>query len=241
MFTASSTPRLLRLVAVGCAVLLACAPPLAQAQDSAPPPAATPPSATPPSGAANAAAIVAVVNGDVVSVGDVNNRRLLFAHSSGLPISPEVLDRLGPQVARQLVDERLRLQEIQRRHILVADQEIAKAIEDVEVRNNMQPGTMRKRLASDGVDFRTLVDQVRVQIGWTRVLRQELGSRVQVSDADIAEQERLLKAQTGQPEYRVSEIFIPIDNPITAADAQKFADTVITQLHEGAPFPIVAA
>jgi peptidyl-prolyl cis-trans isomerase SurA len=189
----------------------------------------------------DAATIVAVVNGDVISREDVINRSLLFAHSTGLPTSPEVLERIAPQVTRQLIDERLRLQEIQRRHIVVSDQEIAKTIADVESRNNMAPGTLEHRLAADGVALRTLIDQIRVQIGWGRVLRQELGSRLQVSDADLAEQERLLKQQIGQTEYRVGDIFIPIENPDAAEDAQKFADTVISQLREGAPFPVAAA
>ena len=51
--------------------------------------------------------IVAVVNGDVITNGDVENRGRLFALSTGLPVTPEVLDRLRPQVTRQLIDERL--------------------------------------------------------------------------------------------------------------------------------------
>ena len=209
----------------------------ARAQDDAaePPPAMT---ALPGS---TSASIVAVVNGDIISRGDVDNRRRLFALSSGLSTSPDVLARLTPQVTRQLIDEKLRLQEIERRHIVVGDQEIAKAIAEVEGRNGMQPGTLRRRLEASGVELRTLVDQLRVQLGWTRVLRQQLGAQTQVSDADVAEQARILKAETGQPEYRVGEIFVPIDNPANAADAQKFADTVIGQLREGAPFPVAAA
>jgi peptidyl-prolyl cis-trans isomerase SurA len=190
---------------------------------------------------ADSARIVAVVNGDVVSHGDVDNRRRLFALSTGLPASQEVLDRLTPQITRDLVDERLRLQEVQRRRIVVTDQEIAKAIEEVETRNNMAPGTLRHRLSTDGVELRTLIDQIRVQIGWSRVLHQVLGAQAQVSDADIAEQARLLKEQTGQPEYRVGEIFVPVENPAHAEEAQRFADTVIQQLRAGAPFGVAAA
>ncbi len=198
------------------------------------------PAAEPPSGG-DAARIVAIVNGDVISGGDVQNRRRLFALSSGLPMSPEVLDRLTPQITRQLIDERLRLQEIQRRRILVADAEIAKAIGEVERRNAMPPGTLRKRLAADGVAYRTLVDQIRVQIGWTRVLRQQLGAQAQITDADVAEQERVLKQEIGQPEFHVAEIFIPVEEPSQAEEAQRFADTVIQQLRAGAPFQVVAA
>lgn len=191
--------------------------------------------------AADAAQIVAIVNGDLVSRADVNNRRRLFALSTGLPAGEDVLERLSPRITKQLIDERLRLQEIQRRRILVSDQDIAKAIDDVENHNGMAPGTLRKRLSADNVEFRTLVDQIRVQIGWTRVLRQVLGAQTEIAPADIAEQERLLKQQVGQTEYRVGEIFIPVDNPAATEEANKFADTVIQQLRAGAPFPVVAA
>ena len=189
----------------------------------------------------DAAFIVATVNGDVISRGDVDNRRRLFALSTGLPTSRDVLDRLTPQVTQQLIDERLRLQEIQRRHILVGDDDIAKSIAEVEQRNGMAPGALRRKLAADGVSLRTLVDQIRVQLGWGRVLHQVLGEQARISDADIAERQRELKAEIGQPEYRIGEIFIPVDNPAAADTARRFADTVIQQLRVGAPFAVAAA
>ncbi len=198
------------------------------------------PAAEAPS-SSDGASIVAIVNGDVISRQDVDNRRRLFALSTGLPLAPDVLDRLTTQITRQLVDERLRLQEIQRRRILVSDAEIAQAIAAVEARNNMAPGTLRKRLADDGVAYRTLVDQIRVQIGWSRVLRQQLGAQAQISDADIGEQERLLKQEIGQPEFHIGEIFIPVEEPGQAEESRRFADTVIQQLRAGAPFQVVAA
>ncbi|MBV8914647.1 MAG: peptidylprolyl isomerase [Acetobacteraceae bacterium] len=216
-----------------CAILVA-GPALAQPRQARPP--ALPPPASQPG-----EKIVAVVNGDVITTGDVEARGRLFALSTGLPVTPEVLDRLRPQVTKQLIDERLRLQEVQRRKIVVSDREIADAIGEIEARNGMPKGGLAASLQGRGVALRTLIDQVRVQLGWTRVLRQELGGKADVSDAEIAEQQRLFKAQTGQPEYHVAEIFIPVDDPAKAADAQRFADTVIAQLRAGAPFPVVAA
>ena len=94
--------------------------------------------------------IVAVVSGDVITSGDVENRARLFALSTGLPTTPEVIDRLKTQIANQLVDERLRLQEAQRRKVVVPDKQIAAAIHDIEQRNNMPEGAMRPRLAGTG-------------------------------------------------------------------------------------------
>jgi peptidyl-prolyl cis-trans isomerase SurA len=195
----------------------------------------------PRSPAAQATRIVAVVNGDVVSNADVDNRARLFALSTGLPVTQDVLDRLRQQITRQLIDERLRMQEVQRRRIVIPDKAIADAIHDIESRNALQPGALRRKLAADGVGQRSLIDQIRTQLGWTQVLREQLGEKVTITDAEVADQQRLLAQQVGKPEYRVGEIFIPVDDPANAADAQRFAETVITELRAGAPFSVVAA
>ena len=187
------------------------------------------------------AAIAAVVNGDVISIGDVDNRARLFALSTGLPVSPDVLERLVPQVRRQLIDERLRLQELQRRGIVVSDRDIAEAIAEIEGANGLPRGMLRQRLAFAGVDLRTMIDQLRVQIGWSRLLRGILGRNAEVSPAETTELEAALRTQVGQPEWRVAEIFVPIGEARQVADAQRFADTIIAQLRAGANFGVVAA
>jgi peptidyl-prolyl cis-trans isomerase SurA len=204
------------------------------------PPAAPPVAAPAPSGGVSNG-IVAIVNGSVISREDIENRERLFVLSTGLHPSDEVLNRLSPQVTRALVDERLELQEMQRRKIVVSDADIAAAIKQIESRNGMPEGALRARLAAQGVTLRTLIDQIRVQIGWARVLRDQLGENAHITDTDISDRIARLKAETGQTEYRVGEIFIPVDQPSHEADAQRFADTVIGQLRAGAPFPIVAA
>lgn len=185
--------------------------------------------------------IVAVVNGAPITNIDVDNRARLFALSSGLAVTPDVLARLKPQIVRQLIDERLRMEAVEKAHIVVPDKAIADAIAEIEKRNGMQPGALRQRLAKTGVAFTTLVDQVRTQLGWTQLLRQTLGERATVSEADVAARQRELAQQTGQTEYHVAEIFIPVESPAGRADAERFASTVINELRAGAPFPVAAA
>jgi len=191
--------------------------------------------------ASQGAAIAAVVNGDVISIGDIDHRARLFALSTGLPMSSDVLERLTPQVRRQLIDERLRLQELQRRSVVVGDRDIAAAIAEIEASNGMPQGLMRRRLAAEGVDLRTMIDQLRVQLGWTRLLRELLGRNAEVGPTETEELATVLRGQVGQTEFRVAEIFVPIGEPRQAADAQRFADTIIAQLRSGASFGVVAA
>lgn len=197
--------------------------------------------AAPPPARAQSAGIVAVVNGDVITTFDIESRRRLFAAAAGLPMTPQVLERITPQVRRLLVDERLRLQEVQRRRILVSDAEIAAATRRIEQQNGMSAGGLRASLARQGIDIRALYGQLRASIGWTKLVRAELGARAQVDPALVQERMRAIEAATGQPEFLVGEIFIAVDDPAQEAEAERTASELIDQLRRGAPFPAVAA
>ena len=190
--------------------------------------------------AAQANRIVAVVNGEVVSRSDIIGRARLFALNAGIAVAPEVLDRLTPQVTRLLIDERLRLQEVQRRRLPVTDAEVAEQINELEQRNNLPNGALRAQLRQVGIQPRVLYDQIRTQIGWGRLLRQQLGPNAMPADSEVQETIRNARARVGQPEFLVSEIFIPIDDPRTEPETRRFVDEVIRQLRAGTPFPVAA-
>lgn len=184
--------------------------------------------------------IVAVVNNEVVSQADVTGRARLFALNAGMAVAPELLTRLTPQVTRLLIDERLRLQEVQRRRIPVPDADVADAIAELESRNNLQPGALRAQLRQVGIQPRVLYDQIRTQLGWGRLLRQQLGPAAAPSESEVQEAMANARARVGQPEYLASEIFIPVDDPSTAAETQRFVEEVVRQLRAGTPFPVAA-
>lgn len=185
--------------------------------------------------------ILAVVNGIPLTKRDVDNRGKLFALSTGLPVNTELMTRLRPQIIRQLIDERLRTQEILSRHIDISPEQIAAAIAGIERRNGMPANALRDKLAQDGVSLTTLIDQIRVQIGWIQVLRQELGARGRVNANEIAQREEALKREDGRTEFNLSEIFVKVDDPRHAEEELDFTNTIIQELRKGAPFPIVAA
>ena len=54
-----------------------------------------------------------------------------------------MLDRLKQQITRQLIDEKLRMQEVQRRRIVIPDKAIADAIREIEARNSLPAGALR--------------------------------------------------------------------------------------------------
>ncbi|MBR0650694.1 rotamase [Roseomonas terrae] len=182
--------------------------------------------------------IAAVVNGDVITLNEVESRRRLLALSAGM--TGDTAGRANDQILRLLINERLRTQEVARRRIPITDQDIANAVNEIESRNGLQPGGLRENLRRGNIDPRVLYDQIRAQIGWNRLLRGLLGDQANISQAAVDEYLAAYQARTGQPEYLVSEIFLPISAPGQEAEVQRFTADIITRLRAGAPFPMVA-
>ena len=218
------------------ALLLALLAPLAavaQPQSAAPSPS---PSPSP----SNTNRILAVVNGDIITRSDVQSRRRLFALSAGLRTEDASTAGLDAQILRLLIDERLRLQEVNRRRIATSDQEIAEALSAIEERNGMGRGRLLEDLRRAGIEPRVMYDQLRVQIGWGRLLRALLGPQGEPSPSEVTEALTAARARVGEPEFQVSEIFIPVDNPAQTAEAQAFVDDVVGRLRRGLAFPVAA-
>ncbi|WP_376099107.1 peptidylprolyl isomerase [Roseomonas sp. CCTCC AB2023176] len=235
-------PPALLLPALILSLSAAAVPALAQPSGRAAAPAQAAPSGSAPSESAPSGTnrIVAVVNGDVVTESELRSRTRLFAISAGIQPNGDLLARIRPQIQRQVIEERLRLQEIARRRIPVSDDEVAEAIGDLERRNNLQPGGLRAQLRSAGVEARVLYDQIRSQIGWSRYIRALLGEGGGITDEAVREAIAAQNARVGQPEYLVSEIFIPVEDPSQAAQTRRFVDDVIARLRQGLPFPVAA-
>ncbi|CAI3937134.1 peptidylprolyl isomerase [Commensalibacter papalotli (ex Botero et al. 2024)] len=185
--------------------------------------------------------IIAIINGQLLTQRDVNNREQLFQLTAGIRLTPDVMQRMRPQLIKQLITERLHTQEMLRRNINIAPEQIAEAIADIEKRNGMPPNALRNQLSSDGVSMSTLIDQIRLQLGWGQVIQQELGSQNRITAQDVEQRQKALKQEVGQPEYLLNEIFVPVENARHPEQELQFTQTIIQQLRNGAPFPIVAA
>lgn len=190
---------------------------------------------------AQTASIAAVVNGVVITNADVTARTRLFALSAGLPTNSETLNRLRPQITRELIDQALQLQAIERNKVVVPESKIVAALKRVNEANHLMAGGLQQKLASAGIPLSTLVSQFRTQIGWTDVLRKKLGANLRPTADDIKAEITAMTKEIGKTQYHIAEIFIPIEKPSDEASAKHFADVVIKQLRAGAAFPVVAA
>src|SRR5258708_10968109 len=198
-------------------------------------PAQAPPGQPAPDQGAEAR-IAAVVDDEVVSVADVRSRLKMVLLSSNFPDSPETRQRITAQVLRTIVDEKLQMQEAKRQNVTATDDEVNKAILQIEKQNNMQPGQLDGVLKARGIERGALVDQLTASILWAKLVRRLFAQTNTVSDEEIDDALKRLKETITEPQSRLAEIFLPVDNPRQDDETRRLAERLIEQMKRGARF-----
>lgn len=184
--------------------------------------------------------IAAVVNDEVISIFDLITRLDIIVASSNLTDSPELRRQIAPQVLRTLIDERLQVQESVRLDIGVSDDELERAIYTVEQNNKLPVGGLERFIEARRLDRNAFIDQIRVELLWSKVIRLRLGSSITVSDDEIDEALARLKENQGKPEFRVSEIFLAVPSADQEKGVQATAANLTSQLRGGGTFASIA-
>ena len=184
--------------------------------------------------------IAAVVNDDVISMSDVDERMKLVLASTNLQNDPRAIQQVRAQVLRSLIDEKLELQEAKKETVAVGLADISEALANIETQNKMPKGGIDTFMKQHGINRQTMVDQITAQIAWAKTVRRRFAHSVIVSDEEINEALKEQQENAGKPRSRVAEIYLSVDNPSQDSEIRETAQHLVDEIRKGAPFPAVA-
>ncbi|MGN6497564.1 MAG: peptidylprolyl isomerase [Tsuneonella sp.] len=175
----------------------------------------------------------AVVNGQVITGTDVDQRAALVVAASKGEIPPDEMQRVRMQVLRNLIDETLEIQAAKADDITVSKDEIDQTYARVAAQNFRQStDAMDAYLKKIGSSPASLKRQIEGEMAWQRLLSRNVAPFVNVSNDEVNELLQRLEASRGQSEYRLGEIFLSA-NPETQAAVEQNARKLIEQLRQG--------
>ena len=150
--------------------------------------------------------IAAIVNDEVISKFDVDQRVNLFLVTSGIERTPQNVDGLRRQVLRSLIQEKLQLQEARDSEIDVSRAEINAAMQDMAAGSNRSLDEVEKFLKENNVHIRTMEDQIEAELAWNRFVRGRFGGQISIGELEIDETLERAKQAMNQDRVNISEI-----------------------------------
>ncbi len=177
----------------------------------------------------------AIVNGDVITQTDVDQRLALLAIANGNEIPADQVDALRQQVLRNLIDETLQIQAAKTDKIEIKKADIDRTVERVAAGVKQSPQQLGDYLQSHGSSIESLRRQIQGEIAWSRLQRDKIESGVSVGDDEVKSVLQKMNASKGTEEYRVGEIFLS-STPYTQEQTLQNATKILEQLKNGASF-----
>jgi len=181
----------------------------------------------------------ALVNGQVITQTDVDQRLAFLSIANGQPVPPDQVDTLRQQVLGNLIDETLEIQAAKTEDIVVKSSDIDRAVERVAQNAKQTPAQMADYLASHGSSMSSLRRQIEGEIAWQRLQRAKIEDSVSVGDDEVKAVLDRLNASKGTEEYHVGEIFLSA-TPSTESQTIDNANKLLDQLKNGASFAAYA-
>jgi len=192
-------------------------------------------------------AIVAVVNTDVITMKELNDRMQIIEQRmrrQNMQVPPR--DILKKQLLERLIVNRAQMQLARDIGVRVDDVMLDRAVARIAEQNNVTVQTLRDQLERDGVSFARFREEIREEIVLQRVREREVDNKLQISESEI---DNFLSSNASrnvetQQELNIAQILVRVPENASAqqvADRKKRAEQAIEQLQSGGEFAKVAA
>jgi parvulin-like peptidyl-prolyl isomerase len=185
--------------------------------------------------------IVAIVNDEIITEADVvaHVRSILEEHDLPDPTQAESLE-VQMMVLRNLIEQRLILQEAKKLGVIVGPEETAQRLEALRARAGSEE-QFQQRLAESSLTEEALREKIRDQLLVQRVIEAKVRSTIVVTPLEVsralAEQPNL--AKPGE-RVRARHVLVRVNDERSEAQARALMTDLHRQLADGADFAALA-
>ncbi len=185
--------------------------------------------------------VVAVINDGVVLQSELDTQVAEITqrlHAQNVPL-PE------PAVVREQVLERLVLEEVQAQRaehagIVVSDEQVNAALQDIAARNKVSFDQLPEKLTSEGLVYADYRKNLRREIQRQMLRSRDVMQRINISPRELEQyMERQKNTASGNNEYNVAHILIAVAqdaSPTQLAAARQKAEDVAARAAKGEAF-----
>ena len=193
--------------------------------------------------------IVAVVNDDIIALFELNRLFKPYAErirALGYSTDKEhkMLFKVREDVLNQLIDQKLKDQEIERLKIKIDEREIDQTIERIKEENFYTDEDLRHTLANEGLTMEEYRERIKEQILRTKLINLKVRSKIVITKEDITSYyNNHPDKYGGKKKYHLYNIIIKV--PLFADETEKDKikarmDEILTELKAGESFENMA-
>ena len=129
--------------------------------------------------------IVRLVNDQVITNYDLENRLKLFSFLNNVSINNENIDSYANEMLKLMVEEKLQIEQIKKYNIVISDDEVENYIKEAYVGSNKNILDLKNSLSLNNIKFDIFKESIRIQIAWNELAGRLFYRTLKVSELDI--------------------------------------------------------
>ncbi|MBI4273495.1 MAG: SurA N-terminal domain-containing protein [Rhizobiales bacterium] len=183
------------------------------------------------------AQVAVIVNGDPITVFDIEQRMRLERSGSTKPPTRD-------EIVNLLIDDKLKLHIAKRYNLEVTEKEVDTAFATIAQRMRATPQQFAQRLESSGIKAATLKARLKSDIAWGQMVRGKFGASLQIREKDVlaAADSRKASEKEASFDYSLRPVLLVLPRGSTEAAIEakrREAEALrarFTNCEEGIPF-----
>lgn len=190
--------------------------------------------------------IVAVVNDEVITQNDLNERLAVVIgnlQKQGTQLPPQ--ETLTKQLVERMVNDLVQAQLAKETGIKIDDPTLDRTIQRIAEENNLQLPAFRELLEKDGVRWSRFREDIRQELMVSKLRERDVEGSVVVTEAEVDNQLALeAREQTTDTEFRLAHILVLVPEQANAAQIEarrKRALQALGELRKGSDFAQISA
>ncbi len=199
-----------------------------------------------PSGIVPVDRIVAIVNNEVITQGELANQLSMVTKNlqkQGTTLPP--VEALQKQLLERMINDLIQIQEAKETGIRIDDGTLDKTLQRIADENNVSMTEFRRLLEQDGVVWKKFREDIRGQASMSRLREREVEGTVGVTEAEVDTQLALeARDATTNQEFRLAHILVLVPEQATSQQVEarrKRAMQALSDLRRGAEFAQISA
>lgn len=189
--------------------------------------------------------IVAIVNNELVTAAEVD-QRVNEAQANAARTRGQLppMDQLRQQVLDGLINERVLVTYARENSNRIDEAEVDRAVANVAAQNQISTDVLRERLAKEGTDMVRFRSYLRDQMMLERVREREVQGRIKISEFEIDDYLAKQAKQAADYRYDIAHVLVAVPEgatPSQVAERQAKARALLDRVRAGEDFARVAA
>ena len=162
--------------------------------------------------------IVALVNNEIISSDDFQNRINAFVMSTQIPLNSQTEKMVLQRVLNAAIDEKIKLQEAEKNGITITEEEVNDQLRQFEKSHNIPFGQLPTILKQAHVSPETFASQMKSDLAWVRLVRKKYMMEGEITQKEVETALAEAKKDLNTKKYMVSEIYIKKRNARNISD-----------------------